>query len=289
MLGGTDSDTITAGSGDNVIVGDDGVATFSTSGLLLQVLSTDTTDGGVDTITTLGGSDHIVGGYAGDDIDAGEGDNIVLGDSGQLDYATGSGSSIITSAQTTAPGEGDGDDVVTGAGDDIVLGGTAGDEILAGSGDNIIVGDDGAALFSAVGVLRRIDSAIPSDGGIDIITTLGGSDHIIGGRLGDVIDAGDGNNVVLGDDGSIIYDLDTNLADIDLIESTSTTAEGGADTIDTGSGHDIVIGGRYGDEYGENRDASSREVHDPIPLEGKGGSCECSNQHTFLRLFPVPI
>ena len=52
---------------------------------------------------------------------------------------------------------------------------------------------------------------------------------------------------MLGDDGVVFYLLDGDSTDIDLVQSTSTTAFGGADIITTGGGSDLVIGGRLGD------------------------------------------
>ena len=43
----------------------------------------------------------------------------------------------------------------------------------------------------------------PPGGGVDNITTLGGNDIVIGGRFGDTVDAGDGDNLVIGDSGRI--------------------------------------------------------------------------------------
>jgi Ca2+-binding RTX toxin-like protein len=95
-----------------------------------------------------------------------------------------------------------------------------------------------------LGVVETTDFAI---GGPDTITSLSGNDLVFGGHESDVIDAGHGANVVFGDDGAVTYDLDNNSADIDLIESTSTLAGGGADDLSSGDGTDVVIGGRFGD------------------------------------------
>ena len=91
-------------------------------------------------------------------------------------------------------------------------------------------------------------------GGADSILTLSGRDIILGGHEGDTIIASDlanpstdDDNIVFGDDGRIVYDADGDPADIDLIESLATLVAGGADTIDTGDGEDIVLGGRFGD------------------------------------------
>ena len=54
---------------------------------LIESLST-TRSGGVDTITTLGGNDIVIGGRFGDTINAGDGDNLVIGDSGRITAAS---------------------------------------------------------------------------------------------------------------------------------------------------------------------------------------------------------
>src|SRR5204863_158196 len=92
---------------------------------------------------------------------------------------------------------------------------------------------------------RTTDSAI---GGADIINGGQGDDVLLGGFGGDTLTAGAGNNLILGDDGHIDYSTaDGDASDIDLIESLSTTANGGVDIITAGVGNDIVIGGRFGD------------------------------------------
>ncbi len=136
------------------------------------------------------------------------------------------------------------------------------DEVWGGNGSDIIFGDhgvislaEGTRRLTTTGSVERIDTVQPAFGGDD--TLYGHSDdptgpeddsagdRIFGGQGGDFIDAGDGNNVVLGDEGFV--DLGEADSAIDRIESTSTTFEGGADTIFTGSDNDIVIGGRFGD------------------------------------------
>ncbi|RJR51575.1 MAG: hypothetical protein C4576_03520, partial [Desulfobacteraceae bacterium] len=136
--------------------------------------------------------------------------------------------------------------------------GRYGDTISAGDGNNLVIGDSGkitAAISNATqqlgGIpmtLGLIETTEYGDGGADTITTLDGLDIVLGGHDGDVIDAGNGNNIVLGDEGLIDYvTADANPSDIDLITSTSTMDHGGVDTIATGDGDDIIIGGRYGD------------------------------------------
>src|SRR5205085_1086258 len=95
--------------------------------------------------------------------------------------------------------------------------------------------------------LGQVLSLDTATGGPDKITTLGGDDIVIGGAFDDTIDAGDGNNVVFGDSGSIDYvGADGTAADIDQL-STFDSSVGGPDKITTGSGDDVVFGGAFND------------------------------------------
>src|SRR4029077_15295921 len=110
---------------------------------------------------------------------------------------------LITSLSTPRFGGVDG--ITTGSGNDIVIGGRFGDTISAGAGNNIVIGDSGiitaanenANRFSSQPMITmtggRIETTEFGDGGIDTITTLGGNDVILGGHLGDSIDAGNGD------------------------------------------------------------------------------------------------
>ena len=102
-VGGIGSDTITIGNGSNVVVGDNGLVvydglvdttigdastlTFDSNPATLDFVATINPEagGGTDLITTGSGNDTIIGGVAGDAINAGNGNNIVFGDSGLID------------------------------------------------------------------------------------------------------------------------------------------------------------------------------------------------------------
>src|SRR5262249_27663939 len=126
ILGGAEADTIDAGNGDNSVVSGDG-ADFITCGS-----GDDTVDGGREggTINTGDGNDSIRGGddagigfgYGFDQIDAGEGDNVVHFTSGSV--VTGNGDDTITVDQAADAFDsgnvpsvtiqsGDGDDSIT--------------------------------------------------------------------------------------------------------------------------------------------------------------------------------
>ena len=159
-----------------------------------------------------------------DQIDAGDGQNVILGDSGRLtDAGAAPGTPVrgripLGLIESQAYSDGGDDSIRSGSGDDIILGGDAADRIDAAAGDNIVLGDNGRIdilhpdrLVSGAQAADQGDAVIASieslslveAGGADIITTLDGDDVVIGGRFADQIDAGDGQNVILGDSGKI--------------------------------------------------------------------------------------
>jgi Ca2+-binding RTX toxin-like protein len=116
------------------------------------------------------------------------------------------------------------------------------------SGSDIVIGDNGYVNWDTAALITQFGSSDPQLGGNDLISVGDGANIVVGGFGSDTINTGAGADIVLGDDGQVDYVVtDSSSADIDLIQSTSTTAFGGADTITTAGGDDIVIGGRAGD------------------------------------------
>ncbi len=251
IVGGFGDDTITGGTASNIIFGDSGeidaalTDTNRFGGLPITVgvvKSTAPTIGGNDTIFGAAGPDLIVGGIGSDGIAAFEGDNIVIGDNGELDFDTNTGA--LVTAETTAPTAGGGSDVITsGSGRDVILGGQGDDTILAGGGDNVVFGDDGVATFDPAILVHMTSTDTGEDGpalgGNDTITTGSGNDVIVGGMGNDLINAGEGNNVVFGDSA----DLTFTLASVLVTATSLAPGFGGNDTITTGAGFDVVVGG----------------------------------------------
>ena len=226
-----------------------------------------------DTIISQGADDIIVGGRGHcdthdsalpcvdvvDDINAGGGNNIVLGDSGRLGFADG----LITSAVSLAPAVGGPDTISSTGGVDIVIGGDGGDTVQTGDGNDIVLGDNGFALFDHrtvagvdTSVLREIASTDTDIGGIDEIIVGQGDDVVIAGGGGDrvnyTLDAGEfvatdtGDDVVIGDNGNAEFDTTTGESVIDFIE-TIAPEHGGDDLIFVGEGADVVLGGSGSD------------------------------------------
>jgi Ca2+-binding RTX toxin-like protein len=243
------NDIIYGDTGSDIIFGDYGIIDQTPGTLrilnnnaldhIVQIRTDRPVDGGVDTIYGNEDSDIILGGAQGDTIDAGEADNIIVGDSGLLDFASGG---ILTLLTTTAPSIGGDDTITTGSGDDRILGGVGGDTVNAGDGNNIVIGDNGFLSYTG-GVLTTISSSDPNVGGHDTITTGSGNDRILGGVGSDTVNAGNGDNVVIGDNGNLQYTV----AGVPTLVTTSDVNNGGADTITTGIGVDLIFGGSAGD------------------------------------------
>jgi Ca2+-binding RTX toxin-like protein len=240
IFGGSANDTITDAGGRNIVVGDNGHATFDTARQLRTIESIDTDFGGSDNIATGSGDDVILGGNAGDTITAGNGRNIIVGDHGTavLD-ATG----ILRTIETIAPATGGNDTISSGTGNDVVFGGAASDTVTIAGGNNIVVGDNGVASFDATGTLRDIATQDASIGGDDVINTGSGNDVVFAGAANDSITIAAGNNIVVGDNGVASFDVAGTLRDI----ATQNPSIGGNDVINTGNGHDVIFGGAAND------------------------------------------
>ena len=334
IVGGQGADVITAGAGQNIVFGDHGKLLGVDTGVnqpigesgkidddyqmqvlgLVTSIDTGVADGGGDQITTGVGRDIIFGGQGDDTIKAyadkggiaaDDGNNIVFGDYGLIDYLaeeSAYASPIIPQRTNDIDriwsidtGLGGNDDITTGNRNDIILAGADVDTVKAGDGNNIVFGDSGQVTAAAsdaateqfsvhqltLGLVETLDSLV---GAADNITTGIGKDIIFGGIAGDTIVANgdetrgadgygnDQNNIVFGDSGYIDWTAedpkriyadttvgpdaspfwgklpgdDTNASDIDRIRSTEP-GDGGVDTITTGDHHDIVIGGAGSD------------------------------------------
>ena len=172
--------------------------------------------------------------------------------------------------------EGDGTVSLTGARgdfDDVIFGDYG---IVTQAISHVLVGD---AVGTAGGYVRPaapplriqtthrvlvVETTRYADGGIDNLKGNGGDDFLLGGAQGDTIDGGTDENVVFGDHGRISGQVDptifnrpipfTGLFDtypittLELVESVVPAGEqGGADTITTGTGRDMIFGGAGGD------------------------------------------
>jgi Ca2+-binding RTX toxin-like protein len=318
IFGGVGDDTIYgdnatisngADDGEDIILGDNGQVLLNGTGpSRLQILdshvrfieTTDTTNasGGIDAIEGNAKGDVILGGADRDTIYGDreettstsigyDGNDVILGDNGQLDFAYGNANLTTLDLVRSYPGAVGGSDTISGnKGGDLVIGGTAGDTIY---GDNlgatanaadlgdILIGDNadvftagpfgGPALLNVLGTgvsLITTTDTTEATGGSDTIEGNANDDVIIGGVAGDILygdaatpkNALDGDDVILGDNGELDFagDLTLNLTpaatfDLTTLDRVETflDALGGNDVISGNAGADMAMGGTADD------------------------------------------
>ena len=223
---------------------------------------------GADILIGGNGSDALYGqlgndileGNLGDDILSGGADNdlitggtfkLVMGgeviDPINLDISTTLSSGLTISALDSA----DGDDMISGGvGDDVLIGGGGADTINGGSGNDILIGDFATVKLSSsfVALSAVSDFVNSSNMGVDDLTGGMGNDILIASGAGEgeteTLQDLYGNNILVGDfaqiSGGKILESPTNIASI-------ASNLGGADTITSGRGNDMIIGGEGND------------------------------------------
>jgi Ca2+-binding RTX toxin-like protein len=232
--------------------------------------------GGNDTLSGNGGNDRIFGNAGADTINGGDGDDYLA----SADPSDGFGT---YGAQATS--------LDTGAEYDTLTGGNGSDRIAAGYGDNVDGGADGsygdylyisflgapsgitfdgslATQTIGGGTIQGIENlswiqgsnyddyinaADRSYGYTDFTTVLGmgGNDHLIAGYYTDMMDGGDGNDLVDGRNSQYLNEIDGGAGDDTIyapINENLATANGGVgnDMIDSnyiaygGTGNDTI-------------------------------------------------
>ena len=145
---------------------------------------------GNDVVLGSEGSDSLLGGDGDDEIRGNGGRDYVWGEQGNDSLVGGQGDDQIEG--------GDGNDLIAGnSGNDLILGGRGDDEISGGSGNDTIFGDAGIGQGSQ---------------GSDIIRGEDGDDQLYGEDDDDLIYGGAGTDQVFdGIDQDLVYLADTNL------------------------------------------------------------------------------
>ena len=236
VVGGNGMDKISAGNGDNVLFGDSGRVSY-TKGVLTYAGTVGVGHGGNDAITMGNGSNIVVGGVGADSITGGDGKNRITGDDGSMGFVDGA----LAYVSTRNESHGGDDNITVGAGDNVGFGGMGSDTIQAGGGKNILFGDVGALQYRQ-SVLVSVESHYAGSDGDNQITVGNGKNVIVGGVRSDTIVAGDGGNVILGDHGEATYS-----AGVLTALKTQDPLSGGDDVIKSGSGVDVILGGAGSD------------------------------------------
>lgn len=190
ILAGDGANTITATSGNNTIIAGSGVDTIVTSGGSAYI---DVGDG-ANTITTVDGDDTLISGVDTDTIIAGAGNDTITVRGGTDGVAGGAGTDtlivdysaaitdVISSSLAGTVAAGYAGNVTQGAGGTVTFAGIENFNITSGRGNDSITTGDG-------------DDTIDSGRGADHVSAGAGSDLIFG-RMGDVVDGGEGGTDV---------------------------------------------------------------------------------------------
>jgi Ca2+-binding RTX toxin-like protein len=252
IFGGDGSDTILGGAGSDVLFGDRGVVDyFNSNGQLVTRLGIDVgeqvtdpadvhfvpnsqTDGDFKVSSTISsrepmagsfndfinageGQNIVIGGSGNDTLKAGHGDNIIFGDNGSITFFDHGLTAVIQSIDSRYGGN---DQISVGCGDNIIIGGVGADIISAGDGNNIIMGDDGQvtlhwhaensghddAMKNDVDLVLVIAKTIdPGVGGADKITVGSGHNVLFGGPGNDLIKTGRGGNIIFAGNGQVTF------------------------------------------------------------------------------------
>ena len=243
IFGGFGMDTITAGAGDHVVMGDNGVVEYDTDGAPKVLETTDTADhpeyGGDDVIDITGDGDNIVfGGMGSDHITTRNGTDVIFGDNGRTTYAGPVGGLHLDRLESLLPTSGGPDTIATGNGTKYIIAGFGDDTAQTGTGDDILIGDNGVVLYDTNGLPALVYGTNPDVGGDDLLRTVDGTNIFIGGDGADTMHGGTGRDAMFGDGGKATLEEGAW-----RVLETIDPFIGGNDFIDGGPGRDVMMGG----------------------------------------------
>ncbi len=240
-IGGDQDDLISVSHGRNLVIGDHGRIELNAVGQWIEVVSSSDSVGGNDTITAGDDDDVVVGGVANDSIALLEGDNLAIGDNGRITF-NDQGEFLI--ANTQSPNDAGRDSITSGNGVDIIVGGSDDDHVDASHGKNLVIGDNGQIAFDGLGQWLNVTTVDAAIGGNDTIQTGTHDDIIFGGYAQDSLTANDGDNTVIGDNGTATFDPNGQIRTV----TTHSPEHGSHDVIRTGIGEDIILAGHGNDD-----------------------------------------
>ena len=250
IFGGDHHDTIEGGGGADVIDGGTGDNTLSyetdTAGVSVNLGSNAVSGGHATGDTIFGVFNQAIGGSGNDSLTGKWGQsNTLVGGAG---HDTLVGKNNADNLQG-----GDGNDLMTGnSGDDTILGGAGADTMDGGSDNDSLIGDAGADSIHGGGGNDHIDGGTFYDhlfgqAGDDTILGGDGNDVIGGGSGADSMDGGAGDDTVsyAADTLNVFVDLNAN-----LVAGGNATGDTiiGFEHVVTGSGNDILVGSNDGNK-----------------------------------------
>jgi len=249
LVGGLDSDTLEGNSGDDILLGDRG--TWVLDDLHRTAGTLNPSIGAADEIHGHDGSDMAFGGFGADTIGGDDGDDFLLGDFGEAkSFALGG----VVFVRTITPGQGGEDEITGDSGKDFLFGGFDQDSLEGGTENDILVGDYAELVGDPTGD-AYLETTSMADGEVEagLEDVLLGGDHndaLIGGFSADVLQGHTGHDIIIGDQGR----LDWNGGSI-VRAGTTDPAAGASETLEGGTGDDVLLAGAGGDELrGETGD-----------------------------------
>ena len=278
VIGGRGGDLISVSSGSNIVFGDDAEAFFFAEGGIRLLQSINLGMGGNDLVQISDGNNKIIAGQGNDQISVFAGIVLTLGDEGRYEVTERVGTlatQVIVQTMNTLVGGND--SVIIAAGRAIVFGGGSSDSISTtpdSTGQVIAIGDGGEAVLDSQERPSNIRSIEFYSGGNDTVS-LGNQDDIIAGGFGeDLLNSGEGNNIVLGDTVELRWELyGTNRVLTYVSVVSEDPASAGDDIIVARSGSDVLIGGNGSDtiDAGPGEDVlatHNASLYLPIPQVG---------------------
>ena len=239
VLTGSGADTITTGSGNDIIRTGQGASTVSAGQGANIIIG----GGDADTITALDGGNFINAGNGANTITSGGGVDIIRSGHGADTIVSGGGNDWITlrgGADTADAGAGNDHLIIDySAMTTDVTGGITGGNLGTG-----YVGHIADLAGSSIDFVGSENFRITTGSGNDNIRTGGGADVLNGGVGNDLLKSGAGNDRVYGASGGDLQAVVTEM--IACSAERATTVFWGSD-VGGGDGHDRLFGGTGND------------------------------------------
>jgi Ca2+-binding RTX toxin-like protein len=240
-IAGTGADTVSGGLGRDQVFADNGIARFSSEGLVTLLATSFPFGGGNDNVNLRGGDNVVMAGTGDDVVNTGAGQDDVIGDHGIIEYVDGV---VVTGSSTDEDNSFAGNDEInTGDGDDRVIAGLGNDTVNAAGGNDKVIADSGSFTYKN-GNFSVIITGLPLLGGDDVLALGDGDDWALGGGGRDTILGEGGNDFIFGDYGIFGFD-DKGQFYADSIFPLF----GDDDSLDGGDGSDWLIGGHGRDLF----------------------------------------
>ncbi|HKB01613.1 MAG TPA: hypothetical protein VKD90_05305 [Gemmataceae bacterium] len=208
MNGGTGSDNLTGGGGNDVIItgadalgdtgrgndGNDSIVGGLGDDFLFGGKGNDTLTGGlgVNNLDGGAGNDSLTGGSDIDDITGGDGHDVIFGGDGNDRLRGDGGSGKIPGNDTIVAGLGD-DLIAAGFGNDSIDAGVGNDRVDGGAGNDRIIGGP-----DTVGPMQTDDDVLYAGLGNDTVTAGWGNDQLYGEAGRDSLVGGAGMDLLSG-------------------------------------------------------------------------------------------